>query len=55
MKELVLGQEDVVDGRGVVGGFQGQAGMKSLHESLPVGGESDLSSEAAEMIMIIEA
>ena len=53
--ELVLGHEDVVDGGGVVGGFQGHAAMKGLHELLPVGAESDFFREAAEMIMILEA
>ena len=55
VNKLVLGHEDVVDGGGVVGGFHGHAGMKCSHELLPVGGESDLFSETAEMIVIIKA
>ena len=55
MDELVLGHEDVIDGGGVVGGFQGHAAMIGLHELLPVDAESDLFSKAAEMIMILEA
>ena len=55
VNEFVLGHEDVVDGGGVVGGFHGHAGMKCSHELHPVGGERDLSSEAAEMMIIIEA
>lgn len=55
MNELVLGHEDVVDGGGIVGGFRGRAGMKCLHELLPVGAESDSALETAEMIMIIKA